>query len=324
MYWSRVAAKKNDAFFLRFLTGILALRYIFFLDRLAKKGTTNHKDNNDTEKNARKESYRQRQRQQQRTNTMAVFFQNLSDDLHLYDDDCSRDPLDAVPESPFVNNATQSTDTTTTTTGVASTNTRTSAASSIDDPRGGEEAAVIRERRRRRRQARRAKRAKRRPTKHGKSRPAAFAKMCLALETHANRCEADGTAFQLDPDSLLKIIHHQSGSKAHHRVHAKNPCEAQDPLNHLLVHSTICGAGKDATPFRPDTACLALRVWPEMTLKPILDELANLRKAFATPLPTEPVTVRAQVQQQAQETLASLTAPPHQTQTRFPPPRPLY
>jgi len=117
-------------------------------------------------------------------------------------------------------------------------------------------------------------------SRHGKSRPAALSNMCLALETYASQCHESGRNFELTSDSLLKIVHHQSGYKAHHLGQKKNPRDQQDPLRHILSQSTLCGAGTDTSVFRPDTHDRGLRNWPEKWLAPIMYELARLRKSW--------------------------------------------
>lgn len=128
-----------------------------------------------------------------------------------------------------------------------------------------------------------------------KSRPSALANMCLALETHARHCHDSGQPFDLTPESLLRIIHDQSGSKAHHAPTKRNQCEDRDPLRHLLTQSTLCGAGTNAPVFRPDTHLYGLRNWPELVLGPILDSLDRMKRDWhaiveqqTTPAPPGP------------------------------------
>lgn len=161
-----------------------------------------------------------------------------------------------------------------------------------------------------------------RPKRHGKSRPDALANMCLALETYAQRCETDGRDFDLNPDSLLKIIHHQSGTKAHHLDQKKNPCEAHDPLRHILSESTLCGAGTDMSVFRPSVHDYGLRNWPEQGLAPILHELRQLERAWhATENGPEEASEASESQEDPWERLVT---PMEGLKIGFPEARPLW
>lgn len=156
--------------------------------------------------------------------------------------------------------------------------------------------------------------------RQAKSRPAAFAQTCLAFEKHVLRCQAAGVGFQLTPEALLQITHDQAGSKAHHLPQKYNTRDDHDPLKHVLAHSTLCGAGKDASVFRPDVHHYGIRTWPEGCLVPILDSLDRLQQAWEDSAredaPTSLATDAAVVQE--------LTAPNGRATARFPPPRPLW
>lgn len=136
----------------------------------------------------------------------------------------------------------------------------------------------------RRKRARRGARSKKddRTTavRHTKSRPVALAQMCLAFEKHALRCQASGEPFQLTPQALLKITHDQAGSKTHHPPQIHNDRDAQDPLHHILSHTTLCGAGDEASVFRPDIHHYGIRVWPEGCLIPILADLDRMEQEW--------------------------------------------
>ena len=176
-------------------------------------------------------------------------------------------------------------------------------------------------RRRRRRQKRRRRRRSQAAAevegvvRRAKSRPAAFAQTCLAFEKHVLRCQSAGMPFQLTPEALLQITHDQAGSKAHHLPQQYNTRDNADPLKHILVHSTLCGAGKDTSVFRPDVHHYGIRAWPEGCLIPILDSLDRFQQAWAGTDIVDPRPSAA---------VEDLTAPNGQASPAFPAARPLW
>lgn len=143
--------------------------------------------------------------------------------------------------------------------------------------------------------------------------------MHLAVLKHVERCRENGQDLALTEDAVRQIFQDQSGSKAHHAPLVRNLCEAKDPLRHILSASTACGAGTDASVFRPDADHFGVRMWPELRLKPILRELERLQHDWQHPEYQGDVTV-----ERGPDPLEELRSSTGRSKTRYAPARPLW
>jgi hypothetical protein len=114
-----------------------------------------------------------------------------------------------------------------------------------------------------------------------KSRPERLAQHHLAYLNYIKDCEERGEPVDFESDECMRfILRVQSGSYVHHRPQTRNQCDANDPLRHILKDSTICGDGTDLTVFRVDPKHLAVRLWIDQHLAPIMDELDAMEREW--------------------------------------------
>ena len=155
--------------------------------------------------------------------------------------------------------------------------------------------------------------------------------MHLAVLKHMERCRDTGEPLSFAGEAVRHLLQDQSGSKIHHADRVINPCEANDPLRHILKETAACGAGTDPSVFRPDRDFFGVRMWPELVLTPILDEFDAMRQAWHTlnAEPTQNQIHRRQHQERQHrerqhEQFESLASATGGTRTAYAPARPLW
>jgi len=191
--------------------------------------------------------------------------------------------------------------------------------------------------------------------KQVKSRPAALASMCYALETQAKKCYDAGKEFTLTPETLLHVLHEQSGTKNkrshnlndNYRVNYEavdndrvinnnnnnnnnskkmNPEELMDKFiqeqqkqeqrNHDILRKL-----EGVSVFRPDVHMYGLRHWPELVLGPILDALDELQAAWFEP---DQYAKKYGIDVDESKELERIRDPMPNIRTTFAPARPLW
>lgn len=114
-----------------------------------------------------------------------------------------------------------------------------------------------------------------------KSRPERLAQHHLAFLAYIEDCRKNGREVDFSSDESMRfILRDQSGSYIHHTPQKHNDCDTDDPLKHILKDSTICGAGTDLSVFRNDTMHFSVRLWIELYLTPIMDEIDNMEREW--------------------------------------------